>query len=211
MWETTFSETEILSAEWVRLIPNYAVGYPEPRQTWVTQRQNYEGFCSHCGTFAKENEFTILKEPALKFREFMTLIWGSALFCKNDVIEKILLHGIRGFSTQDVFVKKTKSVSKIIKQILTDNKTNPGLIQGEELHPELCGFCAQTKYFNHLRGIMHYDRKTIDPSMDIIEINEWFGGGTKRAFREMLISHKFAKLIVDQGWRGVRMKVVQLD
>ncbi len=37
--------------------------------------------------------------------------------------------------------------------------------------------------------------------------NEWFAGG---GFREILISNRFARLIINEGWKGVRLKPVKL-
>jgi hypothetical protein len=45
--------------------------------------------------------------------------------------------------------------------------------------------------------------------LDIFQTYEWFGSG-HNAFREVIISNRMAKLIIQNGWRGVRLKVVEV-
>lgn len=45
--------------------------------------------------------------------------------------------------------------------------------------------------------------------VDFVRTDEWFGSGLI-AFREILVSNRVARLILDKGWQGVRMKGVEL-
>ncbi len=51
---------------------------------------------------------------------------------------------------------------------------------------------------------------TLRKGVDIMETQEWFGAGGKSAYKEVFISSRLARLILDQGWKGVMMKVVEL-
>ncbi len=45
--------------------------------------------------------------------------------------------------------------------------------------------------------------------LDMFHSFEWFGSG-HAAYREIIISNHFARLILEKGWKGVRMKVIEL-
>ena len=46
--------------------------------------------------------------------------------------------------------------------------------------------------------------------MDVAVTDEWFGSGARLGYREILISNRFARLILERGWRGVALKPVTL-
>ena len=87
--------------------------------------------------------------------------------------------------------------------------TDPGLVRTEDLPMETCSSCGVTKYYPHKRGVMYLKRGGTVPDVDIMQTHEWFGSRLA-AYREILISNKFARLIIDKGWKGVALKVVEL-
>ena len=60
-----------------------------------------------------------------------------------------------------------------------------------------------------MKGKMYIKRDALSTNLDFIKTHEWFGSGLI-AFRETLISNRIAQLILDEGWKGVRLKVVEL-
>lgn len=54
---------------------------------------------------------------------------------------------------------------------------------------------------------MHLKREALVKEVDCQLTYEWFGGAR---FREILISHRFAKIILDNDWSGVSLKPVKL-
>ena len=86
---------------------------------------------------------------------------------------------------------------------------HPGLVGVEDLRRDVCPVCGVTKYYPHMRGVMYLQRTALVPEADILHSHEWFGSG-HAAYREILISNRFAQLILDKGWQGVRLKVVEL-
>ena len=61
----------------------------------------------------------------------------------------------------------------------------------------------------HKRGVMYYDRSAFPQNVDVLETNEWFGDG-HMAYRELLVSKSFAELAIEEAWKGIRFKVVEL-
>ena len=56
---------------------------------------------------------------------------------------------------------------------------------------------------------MHFKQDAVARGVDIAQTHEWFGSGHS-AYREILVSSKFARLVLDQGWKGVVLKAIEL-
>lgn len=207
--DTIFTKDEILTAEWVRLIPVFEQGYPQPYTTWVTNPINYKSHCPTCGAFQQAASFHLKKEPHLGKQDFMSLFWAYALFCAPHVFNELEVHGIRGYEKWDAIIHKTEVSSQKVSQLYIPTVANPGLVRTGDLKHEVCSACGVTKYYPHMRGVMCLARTALTPGVDILQTHEWFGSGHS-AYREILVSNKFAKLILEIGWRGIRLKVVEL-
>jgi hypothetical protein len=60
-----------------------------------------------------------------------------------------------------------------------------------------------------MRGAMYLKRDALVPDVDVMQTYEWFGSGHS-AYREILVSNRLARIILDEGWKGVALKVVEL-
>ncbi len=209
VFDTVFTPEEILQAEWVRLIPIFEQGYPQPYTTWVTNPINYKGHCPACGAFQQAASFRLKKEPHLGRQDFMSLFWTYALFCTPHVFDELEAHGIRGYEKWDAIIHKTALPSQKVSQLYVPTVANPGLVRAEDLKREICSACGFTKYYPHMRGVMYLARTALVSDVDILQTYEWFGSGHS-AYREFLVSNRFAKLILEKGWRGIKLKVVEL-
>lgn len=207
--DTIFTKDEILAAEWIRLIPIFEQGYPQPYTTWVTNPINYKDHCPACGTFQQATSFRLKKEPHLGKQDFMSLFWTYALFCTPHVFDELEAHGIQGYEKGDAIIHKTALPSQKVSQLYVPTVANPGLVRAEDLKHEICSACGFTKYYPHMRGVMYLARTAVVSDVDILQTYEWFGSGHS-AYRELLVSNRFAKLILEKGWRGIRLKVVEL-
>ena len=96
-----------------------------------------------------------------------------------------------------------------ISQLFIPGVAGPALLQDDDLERKKCPLCNVIKYYPHKRGVMYLKRDSILPDVDIMNTYEWFGSGHS-AYREIIVSNRFARLIIEKGWRGVRMKVVEL-
>lgn len=209
VYQTVFDNTEILEAQWLRLIPTFEHGYPQPEDTWVTNPINYADHCPECGTFRQVSSFQLKKEPNLGKHDFMTLIWGSALFCTPKVLKELEAHHIQGYEVWKAIIHQTDLPSQKVSQLFIPTVAKPGLVRVDDLKREYCSTCHTTKYYPHMKGIMYLKREAIVPGVDFLESHEWFGDG-HAAYREILVSNKVARLILEKGWQGVALKVVEL-
>jgi hypothetical protein len=206
---TVFAEEEILNADWVRLVPTFEQGYPQPKETWITNPTNYGEHCPQCGIFRQTTNFRLRTEPNLVKNDFMSLYWTYALFCTPEVLGELQAHKIQGYEIWDAIIHKTGVPSKKVFQLFIPSIVKPGLVQAKDLMKETCSSCNVTRYYPHKRGILYLEREALSPNVDIVQTYEWFGSGYA-AYREILVSNKFARLIIDKGWKGVALKVIEL-
>lgn len=209
IFNTKFTADEILKAEWLRLIPVFEQGYPQPERTWVRNPISYQDHCPQCGTFRQTANFRLKKEPNLGKKDFMSLYWTYALFCTHRVLNELETHKIQGYEAWDAIIHKTNTPSERVVQLFIPHIASPGLVHVEDLKRVTCSVCHVTKYYPHRRGVMDLKRNALVPGVDMMQSYEWFGSG-HAARREILVSHKVAQLIIGNGWRGVDFKVIEL-
>jgi hypothetical protein len=208
MFDTIFTGEEILTAEWLRLVPVFEQGYPQPQETWTRAHVNYADHCSQCGTYRQVESFRIKKEPNLGKNDFMSLYWTYALFCTPRVVEQLQSHHLEGYEVWDVVLHRREVRSEKVVQLFIPGVADPALVRADDLQREVCPLCHVTKYYPHMRGVMYLKRDALLPGVDLMQTYEWFGSGHS-AYREIIVSNRFARLILEQGWKGVRMKVVE--
>lgn len=208
--QTSFTEDEILSSEIVRLIITYTEGYPQPKSTWVSTKPNYEVLCSRCGLFRQKEPFSIQSEPKLGDNKFMTLIWGSVVFVVKEVVQRLSEKSITGYQPWEVWLHDSGRSSEKIQQFYFSGQTAPGMMDGEAVDYEDCVECGERKYFAHTRGAMKYRRSSFPDGIDMLQSHEWFGAGGRSAYKEVFIRNRLARMILENGWKGAQMKVVEL-
>lgn len=208
VFDTVFSKDEILGATWNRLIPTYERGYPQPESTWTLSPPNYESYCCNCGTYRQAEPFRLAKEPILGKHEFLTLYWTYAILATPRVFTTLKDRQVEGYEIWDAIIHRTGTVSAVVSQLYVPHLAHPGLEDALHLGQTTCPECGATKYQPHRRGKMQLKQTALPSELDIIQTHEWFGSG-HNAFREIVISNKLSKLIVETGWQGVRLKVVE--
>jgi hypothetical protein len=209
IYQTVFNKKEILAAEWLRLIPIFQQGYPQPEETWVSNPITYTSHCPQCGTFQQGSSFRIKKEPGLGKNDFMSMFWMYALFCTPKVLKELETHQIQGYEIWNVIIHNTDLPAQKVSQLYIPAIAQEGLSQVDDLKRQYCYTCQTTKYFPHMKGIMYLKKEVVNLNFDIMQTYEWFGDG-HAAYREILISNRLAKLILDQNWKGIALKPVEL-
>ena len=207
IYDTFFTNEELLNGEWLRLEPTFEYGYPQPEGTWIKNPPNYAYKCLSCGVFQQKSSFIIQKEPELGKNDFMSLHWTHAFFCTPRVFDALARNEIKGYEIWDVLLSETKLPSKQVSQLFVPIITKPGL--ADQLSAVVCEICGEKKYNVHKKGIMNFQRSALSPNIDTIQTYEWFGHG-HNAFREILVSNRLAKVILKNDWQGVRLKLVEL-
>lgn len=207
---TIFTSEEILSAEWTRLIPTFEQGYPQPKKNMLWKKASYESKCAECGAgYRQRASFRLAKEPGLGRYHFVSLYWTYALFATPQVLETLEKHQIRGYEVWPAILDCTDQPSELVSQLGFPHIAEPGLLDKHQLDPVTCSHCGIVKYKPHRRGYMRLEQKAVASEVDFIQTYEWFGSGGA-AFREILVSNRVARLFLDNDWRGVALKPVEI-
>ena len=208
-WSNTiFDKAEILDAEWVRLMPGFEHGYPQPKNYEKFVQNIYEICCPRCRAGNRQKApIHLVKEPNLGKYDFMSIFWIYSLFCSQNVLTELQINKIQGYEVWPVIIDSTAEYSKIISQMLFFNVAQPALADEDKRDRESCPICATPKYAYLRRGYMHLKREALVKGVDCQLTYEWFGGAR---YREILVSHRFAKIILDNDWKGVNLKPVKL-
>ena len=222
VYDTLFTPEEITSTEWVRLVPVFEQGYPQPRGSLAWHDLVRDGTCGNCGVgFVQIAPFHLAKEPHLGKNAFMSLFGTYTLLRTPNVVSALQEHGIRGHEVWNALIHRTKQPSTVVSQLVFPLSTSPGLRDADKVLADfgirallkewhaICPVCGIAKYTPHTRGYMHVQSGAFPPDTDAVQSYEWFGSG-RGAYREIFISNRFARLILEQGWRGVRLKPVEL-
>jgi hypothetical protein len=208
-YDSVFTEEEVRSAEWLRLISTFEQGYPYPKGPWPFKQPGRPLLCQRCATYVQTGPIQLAKEPHLGKKSFMSLIWQNDFFCSSEVFRGLAEINSRGYEPMEVLIHTTGLPSKEIKQLFVQNITSPGTIIDYEYEGIICPDCGVKKFPPHMRGVMKLKRDAIVPNVDFMLTNEWFGHGYL-AWREILVSNRVAKLMLDKGWQGVRFKVLEV-
>ena len=207
--ETFFSEKEIREAEWLRIIPTFVQGYPQPETYWPFKQFSLKSVCPECGIFTQSNYMRLKKEPNLGKNSFMSFITQYAVFAIAEVFLGLEAIQAQGYETWKVIIHKVKQPSAKVQQIYVPSQAKSGLIGSETMRHVSCSVCGITKYYPHRKGMMYFQKDALPSDVDFVETNEWFGIG-QGSYREILVSNRVAQLILDKGWQGIRLKVIEL-
>lgn len=207
--ETRFSKDEVREAQWLRVVNVYSNSYPEPFFSWNQHPNNYNSYCSECGTYIQVSPFLINSEPKFRRHDFLTLHWtGGLLFTKPEIVNVLLENEIKGFEVWPVMLYGSEKKSVTLQQLYVNGQTKPGFCNNGQ-SVTTCSTCGIAKYEYHRYGKMKYKGSSLAVDADIIRTKEWFGAG-HFAYHELLISKRFAELVLKYKWNGFDMKVVEL-
>lgn len=211
LYDTVFTNEEILAADWLRLKPTYEHGYPQPEDAFEWRDNTYSFVCPECGIVDRQKApFYLKKEPKMGRNDFLSLFWAYTIFCVTEVFARFNENQFQGYDEQEVMIQQTSQASKVVRQLDVLAIASKGLAEEDKLQPETCPACGITKYLYHKRGYMHIARAAIRSDVDFQLTHEWFGSGGRSGFREFLVSQRVAQLILAEGWRGVALKPVKL-
>ena len=209
MHETIFSDCEIRSSEWLRLVPKFGQGYPQPASKWPLKQQTYENVCQKCGVYKQANEYRIKKEPSLGRKSFFSPNWVMELFTTPLVVLSLESISAKGFEARNIIIHRTNLPSEKLLQIFILGITKPGLVLDKDMVGTDCNVCGTKKYYYHNTGAMRIKGNSLPTDTDFVKTSEWFGSGLI-AFREILISNRIAQLILDNNWMGALLKVIKI-
>ena len=212
--ENKYTKKEITSAEWLRIRGKWRWEYPQPEDEYRSITYSDTNYCHRCGRgLIQKNSFYIKKEPNWEAKKFLQLFWiEDELFVENEIADKLLQTNLQGFSFLSVRHHKTNDELKTIKQLKIKNIFNEKLVfNKDEINKKIiCSKCNKVKYVLFGNAIIKANKKHLDNyHLDILKTEDVFGDGVVAA-RYILISNKFAKLIIDNNWKDIVLEPIQL-
>lgn len=208
---TTFDQKEILSAEWLRVLAN-EIAYPEPN-SYPAKPNNMVDVCpnKHCRCHAQQiSPYIIRREPKIGNSTFAGLHWTVCLLISTTAIESFISQGFLGHRLLPVLVgNKSRKESLVVKQIVTTNETSGGLIEVRPNKSSICNICNTYKHNYISVGMMHYQKVALPKNLDFVMTKEWFGDGAF-AFRELFITQRVVRWIIDNGYKGLNLQPIKL-
>jgi hypothetical protein len=208
VFNTRFTEDEILSSQWVRFCPSYEYGYPEPRKRLAWKQTTLKGVCEECGAgFVQVQPFLIKSDNASRKFDFLTLVGTNTLFASQVVASVLERESITGLSFSRPNVVDGHGPSTRITQLMVSEVEAPSLIAGPT--PSICERCGISKHVPHLKGFMELSADSFRPDSEIVRSGDWFGSGHD-AFQEFLASKRVAEIILREKWTGITLKPVRL-
>lgn len=211
---TEYTRNEVLAAEWLQIAAVREIGYAEPQRGGAWHRMTFEGGCSRCSVGERQiAPYRIKREPRLRKRVFATLYNNFPLFCTSEVLEALEAAQIRGFETWPVLLNRTGEPSALLRQVIVPTVAQPALVEElaetERFRKEVCPVCGQVRYTFYNRGMMPMRRGSLATDVDLQLTHEWFGS-LYAAQRQILVSNRVARVIVEHGWKDIVLWPVQL-
>jgi hypothetical protein len=173
----------------------------------------FSGFCSKCGTgWSQIAPFQLKREPKIGRNQFCGFGSGFELFCTSLVLGEFSSCKIGGFETWPLILEEGHEPIESLKQIMVTEVAEPAiaedLVEHERYCQTDCPVCGQTWHAHYIRGMLPLRRTALKPNVDFQLTNEWFGNG-RTARREMLISQRVVRLILENKWKGAELVPIQ--
>jgi hypothetical protein len=213
--EKIFSKNEIEKAKWLRIRSKWRWEYPQPDNDFGYKSNTYDNskLCIECGSgLVQKNVFFLKKEPKWGNKQFLQLNWiEDELFINTSIIADLENNEIQGLSFLPVKNVRTKEELKNIRQLKITNILKKGfVIDDKDIKKKIvCSSCQIEKIVLQGSSVLKLKTDKISNSLDIVKSFEIFGDG-KMATRYILISHKFAKLIMNKKWKNIVLEPIQL-
>jgi len=209
---TVFTDEERLAAEWCILRGRGVLRPNQPIGSYWNRRY-YEGICPVCGSgWTQVVPFQLTREPKPGRNAFASF-GGDELFAIGEVIAEFERQRVSGFRVWPILFGSDAHESKRVKQILADSVAKPAiaddLVEHERYRWTDCPECGRRWHLYYTRGMLPLRRSALRTDVDFQMTNEWFGSG-RAARREILVSNRVVRLILDNGWKGADLSPVQV-
>ncbi len=210
---TRFSDEERLSAEWC-ILRGSGIVRPNAPIGGYWNRSYYEGFCRVCGSgWTQVTPFTLSKEPKPGRNAFVSFGSAFELFATSQVLERLESEGIHGVGVWPIWYGKEGHASNRVKQLRVESLADPAiaddLVEHEHYRWTDCIGCGRRWHIFYNRGMLPLRRSGLRTGVDFQMTNEWFGSG-RAARREILVSNRVVRLILENQWKGADLSPVQI-
>lgn len=219
-----YSKADIAGAAWLSMRATRHTGYPQPEDKYQYQVYDPDGYCDRCGIRTTQiTPFRVKSEPKGR-ASFLQLNWVfDEFFVRPEVRQLFDEAGVTGIGFGPCLHHSSGRRLESLSQLLIRNVLPPGLVTtelntvtcrptneegpvrsygGRLRYPDDYPYCGRVKYHWPLLGQTTYARETFRDAPDIVRSHEWFGSGGS-ASREVLVSQKVCRLIIDHKLRGL--------
>jgi hypothetical protein len=201
---TRFSNTEIVAAEWLELVPDWHHGYPQPGEDtrgYLAATYDLKDYCECCGVGLEQiRPFQMRAEPRWGRRSILQLNWVFDEYFATPEAWKAVLQPF-GVACQDVIGPGGASLKTVVQLRIPDQVPvdKHGLVAAQ------CAQCGRTKYLPVQRGPAPALLAT--PAADGAKTDVYFGSAAA-ADKRVLISRRLAGALREARLRGVSLKPV---
>lgn len=197
---TSFSESEIASADWLELVSDWHHGYPQPEDDFGFREITYDltDYCSECGIGARQDApFQMRGEPRWGRRGILQLNWVfGEYFVRPEVWRSTFEpHGV---SPTPVTNRKGIRLETVV-QLVVDEEVS---VVTDGLTAQRCPACDRTKYLGVSRS--PFPSLVDQPTGHVARTREWFGTGHS-ASTAVLISQALTRALQGNKVRGARL------
>lgn len=202
--KTKFSKKEILSANWLQVVPDWHHGYPQPNEDVFGYREaTYDlvKYCNKCGIELKQNApFQMKTEPRWGRNNILQLNWVfDEYFVTPELWASVFEPA--GISSRPVLNMKGKVLESVVQLVISEeiNVSLDGLVK------ETCEVCGSAKYLPVTKGM--FPSLMGEPIGHAVKTKEYFGSGAS-AHKCVLISQDIANALFSKNVRGVSLRPV---
>lgn len=230
-----FNKSEVKQAEWLQMFSLGLHGYPQPEDDYREITYDVSQYCDHCGIGGVQNApFRLRSEPKARHSQFVQLNWVfDEFFVRREARQGLTAAGLTGFDFRPAVIHRKDRPSGEIEQMEILSVLPPALNpighqrvtckeRNEEweikrrrfpnsrsLVEEPNSYCGRVKFHLEHRGLLRFDRSALAAAPDVVKSHEWFGSGGS-AFRLVLVSQRFSRIVLEAKWRGLSFEPVEL-
>lgn len=225
-----YSKADIAGAAWLSIGVTRHRGYPQPEGEYQHQVYDPDGYCDRCGIHPTQKApFRFKSEP--KGRDsFLQLNWVfDCFFVMPEVTGIFADAGVTGVGYGPCIHHSSGRRLESLTQLLVPHVLPAGLMTtelnrvtckpnneegpvksygGRLRYPPDYPYCGRVKYHWPLQTT--YAAEIFRDAPDVVKSHEWFGSGGS-ASREVVISQKVCRLIIDHRLRGLSFAPVALE
>ena len=201
---TRFTKRELADARWLKLIPDWHHGYPQPHEDVFGYRQatyDLTDACDQCGIGMRQKApFQMKGEPRWGKRSILQLNWVfDEYFVTPNAWSAVFKP--YGIGCRPVINRKGIELGTVV-QLVIDEEVG---IRTDGLAFECCEKCLRMKYLPVTRG----------PSPPLVEVptramaktHEYFGSGGS-AHKSVIVSRDLAGALIAEKLRGASLRPV---
>lgn len=203
LFDMEFTKKELREAEWLSVRTTWRYGYPEPSDDYKYKDITYtkDSYCNNCGTGLTQIDcFRIKKTPKWGQRHFYAPFWIEDEFFISETAKALLEHSnLNGITFLPVKNKKGTETLADVWQMVIPTVLEDGLIEDDSFLKKvtLCPCCGKKKYCKNGKAKVMYYKRIFQGAPDFIKSGDCFGGMPKSSCREIIISQKAYRFLVD--------------